>query len=68
MIFNPDNSNTALYKRLFEADAGPLGVQAIIAPIHGIADIDRVIETLAQQPNGGVLFPRDITITQLRDN
>jgi ABC-type uncharacterized transport system substrate-binding protein len=67
MIFNPDNPNAALYKRLFETDAGPLSVQAIIAPIHGIADIDRVIETLAQQPNGGVLFPPDITITQLRD-
>jgi putative ABC transport system substrate-binding protein len=67
MIFNPDNPNTALYKRLFEADAGPLAVQAIIAPIHGIADIDRVIETLAQQPNGAVLFTPDITITQLRD-
>jgi putative ABC transport system substrate-binding protein len=66
MIFNPDNPNTALYKRLFEADAGPLAVQAIMAPIHGIADIDRVIETLAQQPNGGLLFPSDLTITQLR--
>ena len=66
MIFNPDNPNTALYKRLFEADAGSLAVQAVIAPVHGIVDIDRVIETLAQQPNGGVLFPPDITISQLR--
>jgi putative tryptophan/tyrosine transport system substrate-binding protein len=66
MIFNPDNPNTALYKRLFEADAGSLAVQAVIAPVHGIVDIDRVIETLAQQPNGGVLFPPDLTITQLR--
>src|SRR5262245_35628121 len=66
-IFNPDNPNTALYRRLFEADARALAVQAIIAPSHGIADIDRVLETLSQQPNGAVLFAPDLTTTQLRD-
>ena len=66
-IFNPDNPNTALYRRLFEADAQTLAVQAIVAPIHGIADIDRVLETLSQQTNGAVLFAPDLTTTQLRD-
>src|SRR5262245_51941124 len=66
-IFNPDNPNTALYRRLFEADARTLAVQAIIAPIHGIDDIDRVLETLSQQPNGAVLFAPDLTTNQLRD-
>ena len=67
MIYNPDNPNTAVYVRLFESFAPPLAVQPIIAPIHGIADIERAIASLAQQPNGGVFFPTDLTINQLRD-
>ena len=66
MIFNPDNPNTALYRRLFETAARLLAVQAIIVPVHGIADVDLALESLAQQPNGSVLFPPDVTISQLR--
>ena len=45
----------------------PLSIQPIIAPIHSIADIERAIEALAAQPNGGVFFPPDITTFTLRD-
>ena len=45
----------------------PLAVQPIVAPIHNIADIERAIEALAEQPNGGVFFPPDLTVTALRD-
>jgi putative ABC transport system substrate-binding protein len=67
MIYNPDNPNTVLYRRVFESLASPLAVQPINVPIHGIADIERAIEALAEQPNGGVFFVPDLTTIALRD-
>jgi hypothetical protein len=67
MIYNPDNSAAINYRGPFESSALPLSIQPIIAPIHSIADIERAIEALAAQPNGGVFFPPDITTFTLRD-
>jgi ABC-type uncharacterized transport system substrate-binding protein len=67
MIYNPDNLASINYRSPFESSALPLSVQPIIAPIHSIADIERAIEALAAQPNGGVFFPPDITTFTLRD-
>jgi putative tryptophan/tyrosine transport system substrate-binding protein len=47
--------------------AVPLSIQPMVLPIHSIADIENAIKTLAEQPNGGIFFPPDITITALRD-
>jgi len=57
MMYNPDNPVGAAYLRAFEMVAGPLAVQPINLPIHDLADIERAIASLAEQPNGGVLFP-----------
>jgi ABC-type uncharacterized transport system substrate-binding protein len=62
LVFNPDNPNTALYKREVTTFARPLGIEPIVLPIHGLADIDRATATLAAQPNSAVLIPGDITI------
>jgi putative tryptophan/tyrosine transport system substrate-binding protein len=67
LVYNPDNPNSALYVRLFKTFAQTLSVQPIIAPVHAIADTDRAIKTLTKQPNGGVFFPPDITISALRE-
>ncbi|MGB9016153.1 MAG: ABC transporter substrate-binding protein [Pseudolabrys sp.] len=67
MIYNPDNPAAINYRGPFESSALPLAVQPIIAPIHSIADIERAIEALAAQPNGGVFFPPDITTFTLCD-
>jgi putative ABC transport system substrate-binding protein len=67
MIYNPDNPVAINFRGLFESSALPLSVQPIIAPIHSIADIERAIEALAEQPNGGVFFPPDISTFALRD-
>jgi putative tryptophan/tyrosine transport system substrate-binding protein len=67
MIYNPDNPNAVPFRSLFETFISPLSVQPIIAPIHSIADIERAVEALAEQPNGGVFFPPDITTVALRD-
>ena len=67
IIYNPDNPVGAIYSRSFEAMARQVAVQPIDLPVHGIADIERVIGSLAEQPNGGFLVPPDITIGTLRD-
>ena len=67
MIYNPDNPAAINFRRLFESSALPLSFQPIFAPIHSIGDIERAIEGLAEQPNGGAFFPPDITTFALRD-
>jgi putative ABC transport system substrate-binding protein len=67
MIYNPDNRNAVYFQHLFESSAGPLSIQPIISPIHGIADIERTIEMLAEQPDGGVFVAPDVTNFALRD-
>jgi len=66
IIYNPDNPVGAIYWRTFEAMARQLAVEPIDLPVHGIADIERVIGSLAEQPNGGFLVPPDLTIGTLR--
>jgi putative ABC transport system substrate-binding protein len=66
-IYNPDNSIGAIYARLFETFAHSLAVQTIIAPVRSVAEIDRAIESLAQQKNGGAFFLPDLTTNALRD-
>jgi putative ABC transport system substrate-binding protein len=67
MIYNPDNPAAANFRRLFDSFVLALSVQSVFAPIHGIADIERAIEALAEQTNGGAFFPPDITTLALRD-
>jgi putative tryptophan/tyrosine transport system substrate-binding protein len=57
MIYNPDNPAGALFVRSFESAAGPLGVEPIIAHIHGFGDIERALAAAAAQPNGGIFCP-----------
>jgi ABC-type uncharacterized transport system substrate-binding protein len=66
-IYNPDNPNAAFYARSFEGFATPLSIKPIMAPIHGIAEIERALENLVTAPNGGVFSAPDITMTALRD-
>jgi putative ABC transport system substrate-binding protein len=67
LIYNPDIPSTVLYERSFKAAAPLLAVEPIVAHIHGMADIERVIETMARTQNGGIIFPPDITLIALRE-
>jgi putative ABC transport system substrate-binding protein len=67
MIYNPDNPVGALFARSFESAAGPLGVEPIIAHIHGLADIERALSAAAAQPNGGIFVALDATIQALME-
>src|SRR5215510_3188741 len=65
LTYNPDNPVGVASLRAFEMVAGPLAVQPINLPIHDLPDVERAIASLAEQPNGGVLFPPDLTILSL---
>jgi putative ABC transport system substrate-binding protein len=65
MIYNPDNPIAAFFASCFESTAGPLGVEPIVARIHGLADIERAVAAAAARPDGGLFFPLDLTISAL---
>jgi putative ABC transport system substrate-binding protein len=62
LVFNPDNPSSPVFRRQIATFAGPLGIEPVDFPIHGLADIDRAIATLAEQPNSTVYFLPDITV------
>jgi putative tryptophan/tyrosine transport system substrate-binding protein len=62
IIYNPDNPVGPLFARSFESAAGSLGVEPIVAHIHGLADIERAVAAAAVQPNTGIFVPNDVTI------
>src|SRR6516165_4410177 len=65
IIYNPDNPVGAVYLNSFKAVAAQLAVQSIDLPVHGPADIERAIGSLAEQPNGGFITPPDLTVAAL---
>src|SRR5437660_8204177 len=58
-LFNPQTATYAQgYLSPFKAAAGSLGVQAVIAPVHDMSEVEFLISTSA--PNSGVLVMPDI--------
>jgi len=66
-IYNPDNPNTAFYRRSLEAASGPLAVEPTDMLIHGLADIERAVAPLADGQRTGLFFPSDLTTFALRN-
>src|SRR5262249_43023416 len=62
LVFNPDNPSSLMFRREIATFAGPLGIEPVVFPIHGLADIDRAIATLAERSNSAVFFLPDITV------
>jgi putative ABC transport system substrate-binding protein len=67
MMYNPDNPAGAITARAFEDAARPLGVEATIVHTHGLGEIERAVETIARQDNGGIFVPLDVTIDGLAE-
>jgi putative ABC transport system substrate-binding protein len=67
LIYNPDNPNSAFYRRISEAASAPLAIEPVDLPIHGLADIDRAVTSLADRGNSGIFFLPDLTTNALRD-
>ena len=63
MIYNPDNPAAALFDRPFEDAAESLAIRPTIVHVHDLADIEGVIKTVAEQPNGGILLAPDVTVS-----
>jgi putative tryptophan/tyrosine transport system substrate-binding protein len=67
LLYNSDNPTTAFFVRSFEASAGPLAIEPIIVPVHGVSNIDQVVASLSKQQDVGIVFPPDVTIVALRE-
>jgi putative ABC transport system substrate-binding protein len=67
LLYSPDNLAATLISRSLKAAALQLGVQVIISPVKGLADIERAVADVAAQPNGGIFIPPDVTITPLME-
>jgi putative tryptophan/tyrosine transport system substrate-binding protein len=67
LIYNPDNPNSAHYRRISEAASAPLALEVIDLSIHNLADIDRAVTNLADRQNSGIFFLPDLTVNALRD-
>src|SRR5262245_11065835 len=68
LIYNPDNPNSIVYRRIFEAASASLTIAPIDLPIHGLADIERAVTNLAEPGNSGIFFLSDATTNALRDD
>jgi putative ABC transport system substrate-binding protein len=66
LIYNPDNPLSGVFKRTIDGFAGQLAIEPVDLPIHKLADIERALRNLADQPNAGVFFPPDLTVEALR--
>src|SRR6516164_11232272 len=68
LIYNPDNPNSVHYRRISEGASARLAIETVDHPIHGLADIDGAVASLAERGNSGIFFLPDITTNALRDD
>jgi putative ABC transport system substrate-binding protein len=60
VMFNPDTSpQSNFFMRAIEVVAPTLGVQAFAVPVRATSDIEPALESLAHQPNGGLVLSTD---------
>jgi putative ABC transport system substrate-binding protein len=62
ILFNPETAPyVAKYLSVINAVSASIAVDAIAIAIKDATDIEHAIESFALEPNGGLLFPGDIT-------
>jgi putative tryptophan/tyrosine transport system substrate-binding protein len=66
MIYNSDNPNTVLFRRMFESAAHELAIEPVAVSVHGLADIEAAIIGFAERRDTSVFVPPDITLQALR--
>jgi putative tryptophan/tyrosine transport system substrate-binding protein len=67
LIMQRDHPSLAGYGRSLDSAAPRLGVTPIVAPVGSASEIERTFETLAREPNGGLLLPPDQFLVQHRE-
>jgi putative tryptophan/tyrosine transport system substrate-binding protein len=68
LIYNPDNPNSVQYRRISEGASARLAIETVDRPIHGLADIERAVTSVADRGNGGIFFLPDLTTSALRND
>jgi ABC-type uncharacterized transport system substrate-binding protein len=68
LIYNPDNPNSVHYRRISEGASARLAIETVDHPIHGLADIERAVTSLADRGKGGIFFLPDLTTSALRND
>jgi len=64
LLFNPATATMAeYYLDPMEAAAASLGVEAIVAPVHGRSELESIIATQAREPNSGLIVLPDSFLT-----
>jgi putative tryptophan/tyrosine transport system substrate-binding protein len=59
-LFHPEiGPNYPLWLKSVEGAAATLGVEVIAAPVRTIAEVERAIDAIAAQPNGGLIVQPD---------
>jgi putative tryptophan/tyrosine transport system substrate-binding protein len=62
VLFNPETAPyVAGYLSVINALSASIAVDVIAIPIKDATDIEQAIESFALEPNGGLLFPGDVT-------
>ena len=68
LVFNPQSAPFAdLFLRPVVAAASPFSVMPIRAAVLEPADVDRMFDMLAREPNGGLMVLPDISMTNYRE-
>jgi ABC-type uncharacterized transport system substrate-binding protein len=69
LLFNPDAAadGGSQFLRLLGEAAGPLRLDSIAGPVRGHDEIERAVETFAQQPGGALLVLPDNLINANRE-
>jgi ABC-type uncharacterized transport system substrate-binding protein len=66
LIYNPDNAASAYSLRLTEEFARSLRIEPVLAPFHGIAELEGTLDLFASKGKGGIFSVPDLTVWQLR--
>jgi putative tryptophan/tyrosine transport system substrate-binding protein len=67
VVLQPDNPSQIAYLQGIEAAAPSFGVQLTRLDVRNAAEIERAINTFAQQPNGALIVPPNVVTILHRD-
>jgi putative tryptophan/tyrosine transport system substrate-binding protein len=67
LVLNPANPSTPFNRKEFDAAASAFAVQPSMILLKDAAEIGPAFEAFASQPNGGLVFPSDLTMLAHRE-
>ncbi|HEX2727981.1 MAG TPA: ABC transporter substrate-binding protein [Beijerinckiaceae bacterium] len=67
LVFNPANPSTVFHRKEFESAAPAFSLMPSVIPIRNAADIGPAFASFAREPDGGLVFPSDLTMLQHRE-